>query len=156
MFSTRRNRNIKKPSVKRKPRTRRNQRKLKGGTLDKCIQECHAAWPADPLADLPTRDNPTPNGWYITMKDDRYYGKQYALHSIMDPNKSVYELPKLDGGTLWLHNFKGTDLPILDYISREGYVLSIERINHTGPNKLVWKRGHTLIPYLHGGKEPDN
>jgi len=178
MISTRRNRKIKKPGVKRKPRTRRKQteRRFKGGTLDECIarcekyvaeykmplaqciKECHDVWPADPLAGLPTRDNPTPNGWYITMEDDRHWGRMYNLHSIMNPNKSVFsQIPKHNGDTIdtvWLHEFKGIDLPILGYISSEGYELSIERIHDR--NKLVWKRGRTLIPYLYGGKEPDH
>jgi len=174
MVSTRRNRNIKKTGFKWKPRTRRNQRKrsnrgFKGGTLDECIarckkhvteykmplsqciKECHDVWPADPLAGLPTRDNPTPNGWYITMEYDRYYGRLYNLHSIMDPNKSVHErIPKHNGDTVWLHEFKNVDVPILGYISREGYALSIKRIDHNGPTTLVWKRGNKLIPYEHG------
>lgn len=155
MVSTRRNRKIKKPCLKRKHRTRRNQRKLKGGTLSRCIRECHAAWPADPMAGFPTRDNPTPNGWYITMEHDRYYGELHHLHNTMDPTKSVFEkIPKHDGiGPLWLHEFKGIkgiDLPPLGYNSH-GYTLSIEG----DPNKLVWKKeGSRLIPYVYGEKEP--
>ena len=123
--------------------------------LAQCIKECHDVWPADPLAGLPTRANPTPNGWYITMEEDRNWGIMYNLHSTMDRRTtSVFEtIPKLHGdsiGWLWLHNFKGIDLPILGYISSGGYALSIDN------KKLVWKRGHTLIPYLYGGKEPDD
>lgn len=156
-MATHRNRKIKKPSLKRKHRTRRN---LKGGTLSQCIRECHAAWPADPLAGLPTRDNPTPNGWYITMERDRSYGDLHYLHSTMDPTKSVFEqIPKLDGdsiGRLWLHTFKGIDLPPLGYNSH-GYILSIEQGGRHEANKLVWKKeGSRLIPYIYGGTEPDH
>jgi hypothetical protein len=73
----------------------------------------------------------------------------------MDPTKSVFEqIPKLDGdsiGRLWLHTFKGIDLPPLGYDSH-GYVLSIEQ---SDPTKLVWKKeGSRLIPYIYGQKEP--
>jgi hypothetical protein len=104
------------------------------------------------LAGLPTRDNPTPNGWYITTEHDRHYGDLYYLHSTMDPTKLVFEqIPKLDGdsiGRLWLHTFKGIDLPPLGYDSY-GYILSIEE------KKLMWKKeGSKLIQYLYGGTEP--
>jgi hypothetical protein len=101
-------------------------------------------------------DNPTPNGWYITVKSDRYFGDMYYLHSTMDPTKSVFEkIPKLNGDSivgLWLHTFKGIDLPPLRSVSH-GYVLSIEQ---SDPTKLVWKKeGSRLIPYIYGQKEPD-
>jgi len=170
----------KKPSLKRKQRKQRKQRRtrrkrgVKGGTLSQCIEECnkhkdkykmpvsqcieecHKIWPADPLAGLPTKENPTSSGWYITMTDDRHWGKMYFLHNILEPDKdkSVYEsIPRYDGATIGrvlLHEFKNIDLPILGYISHGGYVLSIDQ------HKLVWKRGDKLIPYLYNGEEPQN
>lgn len=173
----------KKPSLKRKQRKQRKQRRtrrkrgVKGGTLSQCIEECnkhkdeykmpvsqcieecHEIWPADPLAGLPTIKNPTEHGWYITTTDDRHWGTMYFLHNSFEPNKQVYQqILQLNAqGTqvpLWLHEFKNIDLPILGYISHGGYVLSIERIDDQ--NKLVWKRGDKLIPYLYNGEEPQN
>jgi hypothetical protein len=107
------------------------------------------------LAGLPTMQNATEHGWYITMMDDDRYGKMYLLHNILEPDKSVYEsIPRYDGATIgrvFLHEFKNIDLPILGYISRGGYVLSILRIDDQ--DKLMWKRGAELKPYVHG-EEP--
>ena len=78
----------------------------------------------------------------------------YFLHNSLEPNKQVYQqILQLNAQgiqvPLWLHEFKNIDLPILGYISHRGYVLSIN-----GQNKLVWKRGVELIPYLYNGEEP--
>ena len=158
MVSTRRNRKIKTPSLKRKQRrTRRNQRKLKGGTLTKCIKECtdrcYDEWE---WKGIPTKIRPTNNGWYIIHDETTMYGFTYpmnSLHNNADPTKSVSVLiiPKRGGSTIdLLDEFKNRDfdLPILGYISRGGYALSIDQ------NRLVWKRGDTIIPYVHG-EEPD-
>ena len=175
MFTTRRYRKIKKPGSNRKQRRTRRKRGVKGGTLSKCIEDCdthkaeykmpvsqciencHKLWPADPLEGLPTMQNPTKHGWYITMIDDDRYGQMYLLHNTLEPYKSVYEsIPRYDGttiGRVHLHEFKNIDLPILGYISRGGYVLSILKINDQ--NKLMWKRGDKLIPYLYNGEEPN-
>jgi hypothetical protein len=166
---------IKKPGSKRKQRRTRRKRGVKGGTLSKCIEdcnkykdeykrpvsqcieECHKLWPADPLAGLPTMKNPTENGWYITTTDDRHWGTMYFLHNTFEPEKSVYQqIIQLNAQRipvpLWLHEFKNIDLPKLGYIS-SGYVLSILRIDDQ--NKLVWKRGDTLKPYVHGEEPTD-
>jgi hypothetical protein len=167
MFTTRRYRKIKKPGSNRKQRRTRRKRGVKGGTLSQCIEDCdthkaeykmpvsqciencHKLWPADPLAGLPTMQNPTDHGWYITMTDDRHWGQMYVLHNILEPDKSVYEsIPRYDGGRVFLHEFKNIDLPILGYISSGGYVLSIDQ------DKLVWKRVDKLMPYLYNGEEP--
>lgn len=154
-MTTRRYRKIKTPVSKRKQRRTRRKRGVKGGTLSKCIEECHKLWPADPLEDLPTKENPTTNGWYITKTDDRHWGTMYFLHNMFEPDKSVYQrILQLNAQgivPLWLHKFKNIDLPILGYISRGGYVLSILRIDDQ--NKLMWKRGAELKPYVHG-EEP--
>jgi hypothetical protein len=76
----------------------------------------------------------------------------------MNPAKSVsfLEIPKHDGTTINLidafKNFETNqfDLP---YISSSGYVLSILRIDDQ--NKLVWKRGDTLKPYVYGEEPTD-
>jgi len=151
MFSTRRNGNVKKPSLKRKHRTRKQtKRKRKGGTYSKCMKECTDKC-YDEWEGLPTKSHPTNNGWFIRRDEDTIYGITYMthyLHNNTDPAKSVSVLtiPKRDGTTInLLDAFKtrGFDLPILGYISREGYALSIDN------KKLVWKRGHTLIPYVY-------
>jgi hypothetical protein len=109
------------------------------------------------LEGLPTMQNSTEHGWYITMIDDDRYGKMYLLHHILEPMQSVYEsIPRYDGATIgrvFLHEFKNIDLPILGYISRGGYVLSILRIDDQ--DKLMWKRGDKLIQYLYKGEEPE-
>jgi hypothetical protein len=155
MFSTRRNRKIKKTSLKRKHRTRRNQRKLKGGTLDKCIKTCTDNWCE--WDGLPTKKYPTNHGWYIIHDETTMHGFTYptnSLHNNADHTKSVSVLtiPKRNGSTIdLLDEFKNRnfDLPYLGYISSGGYALSIDR------NKLVWKRGNdAIIPYVYD-EEPN-
>ena len=174
-MTTRRYRKIKTPVSKRKQRRTRRKRGVKGGTLSnciedcnehkdeykrpvaKCIEECHKLWPANPLDGLPTKENPTTNGWYITTTYDRHWGTMYFLHNMFDPEKSVYQqILQLNAQgivPLWLHKFENIDLPILGHISRGGYVLSILRIDDQ--NKLMWKRGATLNSYVHGEEPTD-
>jgi hypothetical protein len=108
---------------------------------------------------LPTKDNPTKHGWYIIHDETTMSGFTYVynnLHNKIDPAKSVdadVPIHKRDGTKInLLDAFKtpGFDLPPLGCISSGGYALSIDN------KKLVWKRGHTFIPYLYGGKEPDD
>lgn len=154
MFSTRRHGNVKKPRLKRKQRrTRRNQRKRKGGTLDRCIRkctdQCYDEWVRK---GLPTKNDPTKHGWYIIHDEDTISGITYVynyLRNTLGPTKSVdVDVPihTRDGTTMnLLDAFKKPDfdLPLLGHISSGGYELSIDR------NKLVWKRGSTIIPYVY-------
>jgi hypothetical protein len=144
---------IKKPGSKRKQRRTRRKRGVKGGTLSNCIKECtkqcHVTWEG-----LPTKENPTKNGWYMTRHEETMHGMTYVthtLHHIMNPATSV-SFPKHINLIDAFKNFETNqfDLPMLGYISSSGYVLRID-----DQNKLVWKRGDKLKTYVHGEEPTD-
>jgi hypothetical protein len=105
---------------------------------------------------LPTKNDPTKHGWYIIHDEDTISGITYVynyLRNTLDPTKSVdVDVPihTRDGTTMnLLDAFKNPDfdLPLLGHISSGGYELSIDRDRDR--NKLVWKRGSTIIPYVY-------
>lgn len=154
MVSTRRNRKIKKPSLKRKRRTRRNRRKLKGGDpLEACIQKCRTDFPAPPPTPMPTIENPTPNGWYTTDTERGYESATvYSLYSIHDEKEKplpIYEIPS-NAGKRTLRRFfidDKLDLPVLGKKNTEGEKLIITK-EYGGDNKLMWEKDGTTREYL--------